>query len=244
MKSKVLPIALIVIGIAATLGGLYGQIFLAEDEGHHDGREFTFALEARSGADELVVESSTDNEIVAQVQRAGQPIGLGGVHGADAHFFVVSEDLSWFEHVVIEEAESFETLTAPAGEVRVIAQLSPSGGPDFLELGASAEVGGDEFDAQNMTETDEWTNGDITVRRQGFDYVLSEPFNGDDVFDGPALLTLINGDTLAFTHAHAEVVDGNRLSFATNLPGLGEFLAAVEFQHDGELVTALFRFAL
>ena len=244
MKSKALAIALVVIGVAATLGGLYGQIFLAEDEGHHDGRDFSFALDARSGADELVVDSTTSNEVVAQVQRAGQTIGLNGVHEADAHYFVVSEDLAWFDHVVVTDPGPFETLAAPPGNVRVVAQLSPSGGPDFLELGATVNVDGEPFDALNLTDTDEWTNGELSVRRQGFDFVLSEPFNGDDVFDGPALLTLISGETFAFTHAHAEVVNGYRLSFATNLPGLGEFLAAVEFEHDGEPVTALFRFTL
>lgn len=56
MKSKAVAIALIVLGVGATLAGLYGQIFLAEDEGHHDGRVPTFALSDVSGADELVVE--------------------------------------------------------------------------------------------------------------------------------------------------------------------------------------------
>ena len=52
------------------------------------------------------------------------------------------------------------------------------------------------------------------------------------------------GLNAAFVHAHAEMIGDDRFSFAADLPGLGDYLAAVEFHQDGELVTALFRFSL
>ena len=79
---------------------------------------------------------------------------------------------------------------------------------------------------------------------QGLDFVLSEPWSGDDHMGGPAFLALFHEDDFAFVHAHAELIGEDRFSFAADLPGLGDYLAAVEFHQDGELVTALFRFSL
>ena len=242
-RSRWLAILLIAVGVGATLGGLYGQIFLSEDEGHHDGRDFSFALDAAIGTDELVVTPAGAGQVVAEVTRAGQPIGLREVHGGVAHYFLVARDLTRFEHVVAPDAAP-TTLDAPAGDVRVVAQMSPSSGNDFVELGADVTVEGEPAEVQNITDTDEWSNGELTVRRDFLDFVLSDPWNGEPLHGGPALLTLFRADDLSFVHAHAEVVDPIRFSFATNLPGLGDYLAALEFEQDGEIVTALFRFTL
>ena len=45
----------------------------------------------------------------------------------------------------------------------------------------------------------------------------------------------------AFVHAHAEVPNDNRFRFNLDLPGQGDYLAALEFVHDGAVETALFR---
>ena len=95
-----------------------------------------------------------------------------------------------------------------------------------------------------MSDADDWTDGAVTVTRQGFDFVLSEPWNGDDVYGGPAFLSLFGGEDLAFTHAHAELVGDNRFSFQVNLLRSGPYLAAVEFEQSGDLVVAVFRFDL
>ncbi len=232
-----------VAGVAATLGGLYGQVFLADDEGHHDGRDFSFALEAQSGADELVVASTDGGMIDAAVTRAGQPIGVEDLHGGGSHFFAVDRAFTSFVHVVSDQPTA--TFAAPAGDVRVVAQVSPSEGSDLLELGADVVVAdAGEFDDQIVTDDDVWSNGSITVRRELFDFVLSEPWGGTDVFDGPAFLTLWRAEDLAFVHAHAELVGPTRFSFGVNLPGFGDYLAVLEFEHDGEVVTAMFRFSL
>lgn len=245
MKSKFLAVALVVLGVGATLAGLYGQVFLREDEGHHDGRVFSFALESQSGADELVVEPSGPNSIRVGVERAGQPLGLDKIHGDLLQVFVVGRNLDSFSHVASGEVDDGTVaVSAPAGEGRVIVQASPSGGPDLLELATSVTVEGQPGAALNVSDNDEWTDGELTVRRQGFDFILSEPWNGDDVYDGPALLSLFRAEDLAFTHAHGEVVGDNRFSFATNLPGTGDYLAALEFEQNDELVTALFRFTI
>ncbi len=244
MKSKIFAIVLIVLGVGATLGGVYGQVFLADDDGHHDNRPPTFALQSQVGVDELVVETEGENAVLAEVRRAGQPVGLDTVHDAAGHYFVVDDEFTWYEHLAVLDESETVALSAPAGTVRVVAQVAPEGGPDFLELGVTVDVAGTSLDEKNITDTDEWTNGSITVRRQNFDFVLSAPWNGDDVYDGPALLTLFRAEDFAFAHAHATVVGDNRFSFATDLPGLGDYLAAVEFEQDGELVTAIFRFTL
>ncbi len=248
MKTKVLAVVLIVLGIGATLGGVYGQVFLAEDDGHHDDREPTFALQSQLGADELVVTSPRDNAIDVEIERAGQPAGLKNLHGDSvAHLFVVDTGFTYFEHrpVAGRYGENLDTLApVPSGELRVVAQASLDNGPDLLEMGATVTVEGEPLDEQNITDDDVWTDGSITVTRQGFDFVLSETWNGDDVYDGPAFLSLFRAEDFAYSHAHAEVVGANRFSFATDLPGLGDYLAALEFEQDGELVTALFRFTL
>lgn len=249
MRSKVLAVVLIVLGVGATLGGLYGQIFLAEDEGHHDDREPTFALESQVGADELTASTPGPNGVAVEVTRAGQPLELDTIHGASGHVFVLSPEDVYFEHRVVDQvstgtAELVVLEDVPPGEVGVVTQLSPGGGPDLLELGTTVNVEGRPVAGQNVTDTDVWSDGALTVTRQGFDFVLSEPWNGADVYDGPAFLTLFRVEDLAFTHAHAEVVGDDRFSFATDLPGLGDYLAALEFEQNGVLVTALFRFTL
>ena len=243
MKSKVLAVVLIVLGVGATLGGVYGQVFLAEDEGHHDDREPTFAVQSQVGADELVVEQTGPNTLTVAVERAGQPVRFDELHDRLDHYFVTDSDFTFFEHTAIPQ-EGVVQLSAPVGDVRVVAQVAPAGGPAFLELGVTVVVDGAPLDEQNITDSDEWTNGSLTVTRQGFDFLLSSPWNGDDVYDGPAFLTLFRAEDFAFAHAHAELVGGNRFSFASDLPGLGDYLAALEFEQDGELVTALFRFTL
>jgi hypothetical protein len=247
VKAKGLAFFLIIAGVAATLAGLFGQVFLAEDEGHHDGRTFSFALSDSSGADELVVESTGPNEVLVRVERAGQPLASDMIHDASLHVFVVGENLESFAHVTPSDigGDGSETaVSAPAGEVRVVVQTSPRGGPDLLELGASVEVDGEAPEPQNITTTDEWVDRGLTVRRQGLDFVLSESWTGDDVFGGPAFLSLFRADDFAFTHGHAVLVGDDRFSFAMDLPGSGEYLAALEFEQGGRLVTALFRVSI
>ena len=243
-RLNIVAAILIVLGVAATLGGVYGRVFLAEDEGHHDDREPTFALESQVGIDELAVTAVGPNEIQVEILRAGQARAVSGAHGESAQLFVVGADRQYFDRSALSNDDLATTVTSPSGRVRAIVYGSSTGGSDFLELGATVDVGGEPLPDQNITDGDRWTNDSITVTRQGFDFVLSEPWNGDEVSDGPAFLTLVRAEDFAFTHAHAELVGDNRFSFATDLPGLGDYLAALEFEQDGETVTALFRFTL
>jgi len=243
VKSTGVAVLLIVLGVAATLGGLYGQIFLGDDEGHHDGRSPSFALDSAVGADELVVSAPMDNAVEMIVERAGQPIQRDEIHDGLGSYFVTDRDRTYF--VRVEGRDASVVLTdVPAGETRVVAQVAPSGGPNLLELGATVAVTGGAVDEQNIADDDEWTEGGLRVVRQGLDFVISETWNGEDVFGGPALLTLLRADDFSFTHAHAELVGDSLFSFATDLPGSGDYLAALEFEQDGERVTARFRFTL
>ena len=134
------------------------------------------------------------------------------------------------------------------GEYRVVFQASPSSGPDLLELGATVVVDAPTASTAgapaNIADDDIWTDGSLTIERQGLDFVLSEEWDGESYHAGPAFITLVHEDTLAFVHGHAETVDDDRFRFGLDLPARGEYLAALEFIQDGELVTALFRFTL
>ena len=245
---NLLAVLLIVVGIVATLGGVFGRVFLAEDEGHHDDRAPTFALQSQVGAYELTVRAGGET-ITPMLAQAGQAVtNFDGLHGADGpHVFVVSEELDWFTHTTPETLDESIVVNGPARH-RVIVQANPAGGPDLLEMGVTTDqVSGDDTIDLVIADQDVYpdpTTDGLTITRQGFDFVLSEPWNGDEVYDGPAFLTLIRAEDFAFTHAHAELVGDNRFSFASDLPGLGDYLAALEFEQDGELVTALFRFTL
>lgn len=249
MKGKAVAIVLILVGVAATLGGLYGQVFLGEDDGHHDDRAPTFALQSQVGAYELSVRAG-GGTITPTLSQAGQTVTeFDELHGIDGpHVFVVSENLDWFAHLTSDGLDAPVEVDGPAIH-RVIVQAALPDGPDLLEMGVTTdEASGDEVgfgtvfaDGDVFGDPDA---GGLTVTRQGFDFVLSEAWNGDDVYDGPAFLTLIRAEDFAFSHAHAELVGDNRFSFATDLAGLGDYLAALEFEQNGELVTALFRLTL
>ncbi len=245
MRSKVFAVILIVLGVGATLGGVYGQVFLAEDDGHHDDRAPTFAVASEVGAFDLSVSADGDT-VTPTLTQAGQSMtDFGELHGHDGpHVFVVSDVLDWFAHLT--PAALDEPLDVDGPDLhRVIVQAAIPGGSDLLELGATTDqVSGSDLGGIEVADDDEWTNGSLTVSRQGFDFVLSQAWNGEDVYDGPAFLTLVRAEDFSFTHAHGELVGDNRFSFATDLPGLGDYLAALEFEQNGELVTALFRFTL
>ena len=123
---------------------------------------------------------------------------------------------------------------------------APSGGPDLLELGTDATTTGEPVPTgQTITATDVYElPGGLTVERQGFDFVLSEPWQGEDYEGAPALLTMFRAGDGAFVHAHAEVPSENRFRFAVDLPGSGTYLAVLEFVRDGMVETALFRFEI
>lgn len=247
MTSRVVGIVLVVVGVAATVVGLGAKLFwTGDDDGHHDGREPTFALDSAIGADELVVEQ--DGTVLAvSVERAGQRItSYDDVHDAPGHVYVVGTDLDSYEHVDITETTNgvVEIDVGEPGEYRVIAQVAPSSGPDLLELGTTvvvdAPAGADS--AVVIADDDVWTDGSLTIERQGLDFVLSEPWNGASYHGGPAFLVLVRGEDMAFAHGHAETPDDDVFRFGLDLPGRGEYLAALGFEQDGELVTALFRF--
>ena len=253
MRSKVLAIALVVIGLAAIAAGLGLRLFSTDDEGHHDGRESTFALDSALGVDELVVGQPGDEQAISvAIERAGQPVtDFDDVHDAEMHVFVVRDDLSWFVHADPEMSPdgSSSPVEVISGEtLRVVTQSAPAGGPDLLELGTDVEVDGPpEPSDQYITTDDVWIDGDLTIRREGFDFVLSEPWDGDDYHGAPALLTLFRAEDLAFVHGHATLPEQNRFRFSLDLPGRGDYLAALQFNrgtaNDGP-VTALFRFEI
>ncbi len=245
MTSKVVAIALIAVGVAMTAVGLFGQFVLTEDEGHHDGREPTFALQSAQGTDELIVDVGEPNSVAVSIERAGQPIqSFDEVHGEQLHVFAVSDGLTEYQHEHPEQVGGvFEPVLVGGGDYRVITQSAPSGGPDLLELGADVTTTGEPaLTGQFITATELYElPGGLTVERQGFDFVLSEPWQGEEHHGGPALLIMVRDGDGAFVHEHAEVPEDDRFRFNLDLPGSGEYLAALEFLHDGEVQTALFR---
>lgn len=253
MNSRIAATVLVVVGLVATAIGLGLRVFLPDDEGHHDGRLPTFALSSTSGTDELAIEQDGNRPtLTVAVERVGQPItDFDDVHDAPMHVFAASTDLDRFVHVDPEigpDGRSAPVTLPSDGTYRVVTQSSPAGGPDLLELAADVTVAGaDGGLAQNITDDDVWTDGGLTVTRQGFDFVLSEPFDGPDHHGGPAFLTVFRADDMAFVHGHAQLVEPDRFRFELALPGRGEYLTALQFLPAAdatEPVTALFRFAL
>ena len=246
MKTRLLAIALIVIGLGLTGAALFGQFVLTDDEGHHNGREASFALSTTVGADELIADESTPGEPELRIERAGQVlVDYDEVHGARFHTYAVAQDLTSYLHRAAEDESDtgeYSTGLLPGGEHRVVVQAAPGGGPDLLELGV--DVAGGTGTTSVVALDDEWSDGAVTVTRQGLDFVLSEPWTGEDHMGGPAFLALFRAGDLAFLHSHAQLIGDDRFSFVADLPGRGEYLAAVEFNQDGELVTALFHFEI
>jgi hypothetical protein len=247
VTGRVVAVALIVIGLAATAAGLWGRFVLTDDEGHHDGREPGFALGDTAGADQLIVEPAPGGA-AARVERAGQTlVEYDELHDGRFHTWAVGRELDSFVHSVAGETAPdgvYAVGPLAAGDHRVVIQAAPSGGPDLLELGADVTVDDGTAADQVIATGDTWTDGELTVERQGFDFVLSEPWTGEEWLGAPAFLSLFRADDLAFTHAHATTVGDDRFRFAVELPGAGSYLAAVELVQDGELVTALFRFEI
>lgn len=254
MTSRAAAVALVVVGLVATAVGLGLRLFLPDDEGHHDGRTPTFALSSTSGADELVIEQDDDDpSVTVTIERVGQTItGFDDVHGAPLHVFAASTALDRFVHVDPEVAPDGRSapITLPAaGEYRIVTQTAPAGGPDLLELGADVTVSGaaDDVPEQNITDDDVWTDGALTVTRQGFDFVLSESFDGPDYHGEPAFIAVFRAEDMGFVHGHAELVEPDRFRFELAIPGRGDYLAALQFlpaDDATEPVTALFRFTL
>jgi hypothetical protein len=252
VTSRVVGIVLLVVGIAATLFGLGARLFWEDDDGHHDGRAPTFALDAAVGADVLVVEQ--DGSVVSvSVERAGQRItSFDELHDSRAHVFVVGTDLDSYQHVDMADSSDgvVEFDVANPGEYRVVFQAAPSSGPDLLELGATVALVGSSGGAAGgrsdpvIADGDVWTDGSLTIERQGLDFVLSEPWDGESYHGGPAFLSVVHADEMAYVHGHAELVGDDTFRFGLDVPGRGDYLAALEFVQDGEPVTALFRFTL
>jgi hypothetical protein len=250
VTSRVVGIILVVVGVGATLFGLGAKLFWNEDDGHHDGREATFALDSAVGADELIVEQD-GSMLRVSVERAGQRItSFDEVHDALGHAYVFGTDLDSYAHVDLDDSSAgvVEVEVDEPGEYRVVFQASPSSGPDLLELGTTVIVDAAATStagaSANIADDDIWTDGSLTIERQGLDFVLSDEWDGDSYHSGPAFITLVHEDTLAFVHGHAETVDDDRFRFGLDLPARGEYLATLEFIQDGELVTALYRFTL
>ncbi len=248
MTTRVVGIVLLVVGVAATLFGLGARMFWEDDDGHHDGRAPTFALDAAVGADILVVEQE-GSVVGVSVERAGQRItSFDELHDAPAHVFVVGTDLDSYYHVDMADTSDgvVEFDVAVPGEYRVVFQAAPSSGSDLLELGATVDLPGSSSaaDPLRIADGDVWTDGSLTIERQGLDFVLSEPWNGQFHHGGPAFLSVFHADEMAFVHGHAELVDDDRFRFGLDVPGRGDYLAALEFVQNDEPVTALFRFTL
>ncbi len=248
MTRRIVAIVLVVVGVTLTAVGVAARL-LAPDEGHHDGRTPTFALQSSIGDDTLEVDPVAGRAAVdVSVRRSGERITeFGTVHGVPLDAFAVSSDLTQFVHHdrSMDQGTGVGRLDLPGGgDYRVIVQTGPKDGPDLLELGRSVTVDGPPAAADpSIVDGDVWTADGLTITRQGLDFVLSEPFAGDDYRDGAALLTMFHEGDLAFAHAHASVVDGTRLRFALDLPGRGDYLAALQLHRAGsdDLVTALFR---
>lgn len=231
--------ALVVVGVLAVVAGLVGR-GARDDEGHHDGRSPTFALGSSAGDVELLVEPAGPGSVRVALERDGRAIALDRVHGDELEVYVVADDLSWFDHVRVDDVAGPIEVAAPPGRARVAALAAPEGGPDLVELGAWVDVDGDPVPGQRIADGPTWTDGDVTVRRDGFDVTLPAPWEGTEVDGAPAALTLVREGDGAPVHAHGSRLGERRVTFSVTLPGRGRYLAAYELVLGGDAITALF----
>ena len=219
-----------------------------------DFREFPIAVEtmpkpAVAGADmrlRLSVFDPTSGQLVRDFER---------VHEKLLHLFIVSEDLSYLDHLhpQLDSDGRFSLLVRlpKEGHYQVIADFVPRGGiPQMVQRPlltqghraglASAhlvDTGVRQFTSDGVTLELEsaprivGAASEITVRATGR---TLEPYLGTI-----AHLLLVSEDLSEVVHAHSDL-DGNRLRFDVHFPRPGRYRLWVQVQASGKVITAPF----
>lgn len=185
-------------------------------------------------------------------------------HGEDLHLIVVRRDLTEFQHVHPMLGAS-GTWTVPldfssAGEYRVIADFRPEGSGIGYTLGHDVSVAG-RYEPTPLpgptrsVRVDGYEvrlNGDLapgktssltfSVTRDGVPVSDLQPYLG-----AYGHLVALRDHDLTYLHVHPEggpdddrAVAGPDISFAAEVPSMGDFRLFLDFRHDGQVHTAAF----
>lgn len=188
------------------------------------------------------------------------------VHEATLHLFVVSRDLTFFDHLHPDRMSDGTyrlQRELPAGEYMLIADFLPAGGT--TQMVQRAVISGRPAAVGNAPSTDTElartrTVGGLTVALEAgtgsagkefpLTFRLSDAATGAAVTDlqpylgAPAHMLLVRTDLSDAIHAHPEevVTAGPTVTFHPLLPSVGDYRLWIQFKRDGRVLT--FPFAL
>ncbi len=178
------------------------------------------------------------------------------VHDQPLHLIKVRRDGSGYQHVhptMADDGTWTARLDLEPGSNRVIADFTPTGGPELV-LGTDVEVSGSyaAAPAPPVSRTDRvgpyevTLAGDLeaggsspltaTVTRDGEPVTDLQPYLGAYGH----LVALREGD-LAYVHVHPEESGaGPEIPFVAEVPSTGRYRLFLDFRHDGVVRTAAF----
>ena len=178
------------------------------------------------------------------------------VHDQPLHLIKIRRDGSGYQHVhpsMADDGTWTARLDLEPGSNRVIADFTPTGGPELV-LGTDVEVSGSYAaePAPEVSRTDRvgpyevTLDGDLgaggsspltaTVTRDGEPVTDLQPYLGARGH----LVALREGD-LAYLHVHPEESGGGpAIPFVAEVPSVGRYRLFLDFRHDGVVRTAAF----
>ncbi|WP_067965151.1 hypothetical protein [Nocardiopsis trehalosi] len=195
----------------------------------------------------------------------GDPVtGFEVAHEKRMHLIVVGRDLTGYQHLHPrmdgDGVWTVRTTLDDPGPYRMYADFVPMGGGDGLVLGtdlavpgayrpadpppvsATAEVDGYEVELSGALEPGATGDLTFTVRRDGAEVTDLEPYLG-----AYGHLVALREDDLAYLHVHPEGAPGDGatapgpdIAFRAEVPSAGGYRLYLDFQHGGEVRTAVF----
>jgi hypothetical protein len=184
------------------------------------------------------------------------------VHERPFHLFIISRDLSYFDHVHPEQREDGTFVLKqdlPVDEYMLIADFLPAGGtPQMLHramvtpggslhtMGADMRANGREQVSEGLRVTLE-ADSVVALRRSRLRFVVREATSLEPVTDlepylgAPAHLLIVNMDLTSAIHGHPEEASsGPSVTLEPVLPLPGAYKLWVQFQRRGRVITVPF----
>jgi hypothetical protein len=185
-----------------------------------------------------------------------KPIRLELSHEQKIHLIIVSEDLSYFNHihpVEVENGYTVNTKFPSSGQFYLFADYKPEGSDQVLsklELNVPGEAPAlQEYSQEKLTgqsggysitlvaDQGKFTNGHLMIdgilKKDG---AAIDPATLDDYLGAKAHVVLISAADKAYIHAHPEVENG-RYKLHAAFPEPGIYRGWIQFQAEGVLHT-------
>ncbi|HVL67738.1 MAG TPA: heavy metal-binding domain-containing protein [Vicinamibacterales bacterium] len=202
---------------------------------------------------------------VVRDPETGEPVtAFETVHEKRFHLFVISRDLTFFEHVHPEEPEDGEfvlELPVPPGEYMLFADFLPVGGtPQMVQKAIIAPGRVNRKPGAGVTPgTHRAVAGGLAVSLEAavavsgkevlLTFTVTDAKTGEPVTDlepylgAPAHLLMVRSDLTDAVHAHPEEpsTPGPTVSFHPLIPSAGEYRLWIQFQRAGRVITVPFQ---